>query len=77
MHLLLVTRWILASLASFVLLKTPRLALFEHDLRQILSAAIALAKQLQEVIFKSRRACHASQPSMHWSPESLAFDELV
>ena len=60
--LLLVTPWPSASLASFVLLKTPLLALFEHGLRQVLSAAIALTKQLQGGIFKSRRACLASQP---------------
>ena len=77
MPLPLVTPWPSASLASFVLLKTPLLALFEHGLRQVLSAAIVLVKELQGGIFKSRRACLASQPSMHWSPESLAFDGLV
>ena len=75
MPLPLVTPSPTASLASFVLLKTPLLALFEHGLRQVL--AVALDKELQGGIFKSRHACLASQPSMHWSPESLAFDGLV
>ena len=69
----LATLWPSASLAPKIL----PLALSEHGPRQVPSAAIALERQLLGGISESRRACLASQPSMHWSPASLAFDEPV